>query len=191
MKSDKLVNQFMKLHGTVSTANELQTCFMSYYRTKCVFLFIVDGRSQFPMQPTFNNQIQQGLFNPQQFQETGFPFGAAPPQPSINQLSNSIGLTPLQHVLPQRTRNRPAYTQNGPMRSSIGQSDMSPVTVNVPMAAPEKIPSFLTASQVYKDFEDVNSRSHLSDDIFGSQSKCFTEACVSNCEIWLHSHAGK
>ena len=80
-----------------------------------------------------------------------------------------IGLSPYQHVMPDRTPlNMPGYSQND-MRS-IDPAHLPPITVDVPMAAPKKIPSFLTASQVYKDFEDVNSRSHLSDDIFGSES---------------------
>ncbi|XP_022790461.1 uncharacterized protein LOC111329957 isoform X2 [Stylophora pistillata] len=128
-----------------------------------------DARSQFPLQQPLNNQIPQSLFAPQQpFPDSGISF-RAPPQPSLQQLSSTLGLTPLQHVLPQRTsQTRSGFALNEPM-SSLGQ-DLSPVTVNVPMAAPQKIPSFLTASQVYRDFEDVNSRSHLSDDIIGSQS---------------------
>ena len=61
--------------------------------------------------------------------------------------------------------------------TSLGQN-LSPETVNVPLAAPQKIPSFLTESQVYRDFEDVNSRSHLSDDIIGSQGKSSNVICV-------------
>lgn len=132
--------------------------------------FLVDSRSQFPLQQTLNNQISQSLFPPQQFQNAGGPFGAAP-QPSLGQLSKTLGLTPLQHILPPQ---RPGYPQDEPL-SSIGQTDLSPVRVNVPMMAPQKIPSFLAASQVYRDFEDVNSRSHLSDDIIGNQSKCYID----------------
>ncbi|XP_078359064.1 uncharacterized protein LOC144643627 isoform X2 [Oculina patagonica] len=127
-----------------------------------------DQRSQFPLQQTLNNQIPQNVFTPQELLDSGGPFGGAP-QLSVNQLSKTLGLTPLQHILPQRmSPNGPGYPQNGPL-SSFGQTDMSPERVNVPMMAPQKIPSFLTASQVYKDFEDVNTRSHLSDDIFGNQ----------------------
>lgn len=134
---------------------------------------IVDPRSQFPLQQTLNNQIPQNLFTPQQFQDSGIPFGTAP-QLNLNQLSKAIGLTPLQHILPQQmSPNGPGYFPNEPL-----SRDLSPVRVNVPMMAPQKIPSFLTASQVYKDFEDVNSRSHLSDDVFGDQSKCLIEASV-------------
>lgn len=113
--------------------------------------------------------MSQGLLAPLQFQNAGGPFGFAP-QPSIGQLSKTLGMTPLQHIPPQR----PSYPQNDPLRS-IGQTDLSPVRVNVPMMAPQKIPSFLAASQVYRDFEDVNSRSHLSDDIIGNQSKCYND----------------
>ena len=78
-------------------------------------------------------------------------------------------MTPIQHVLPkQNPQNMFGYHQNDVR--SIGPASLSPITVNIPMTAPRTIPSFLTASQVYKDFEDVNSRSHLSDDIFGGQS---------------------
>lgn len=131
---------------------------------------LADSRSQFPLQQTYNNQMSQGLLAPQQFQNMGGPFGFAP-QPSLGgQLSKTLGLTPLQHIPPQR----PSYPQNDPL-GSIGQTDLSPVRVNVPMMAPQKIPSFLAASQVYRDFEDVNSRSHLSDDIIGNQSKCYND----------------
>ena len=134
------------------------------------FFFFIDARSQFPLQQAFNDQIPQNLFAPQQpFPDSGISF-RAPPQPSLQQLSSTLGLTPIQHILPQRvSQTRSDFAPNEPM-NSFGQ-DLSPVTVNVPMAAPQKIPSFLTASQVYKDFEDVNSRSHLSDDIIRSQSK--------------------
>ena len=39
------------------------------------------------------------------------------------------------------------------------------------MEAPKKIPSFVTASQVYRDFEDVNSRSDLANDLAGGPGK--------------------
>lgn len=45
------------------------------------------------------------------------------------------------------------------------------MTVNVPMEAPRKIPSFVTASQVYRDFEDVNSRPNFADDLVRGQGK--------------------
>lgn len=127
---------------------------------------LTDVRSQLPLQQAFN-QIPQSIFTPQQTQDQGLPFGTSAGQ--LNQLGNMIGLSPYQHVLPDRSSlNMPGYSQND-MRS-IDPAHLSPITVDVPMAAPKKIPSFLTASQVYKDFEDVNSRSHLSDDIFGSES---------------------
>ena len=127
---------------------------------------LTDVRSQLPLQQAFN-QIPQSIFTPQQTQDQGLQFGTSPGQ--LNQLGNMIGLSPYQHVLPDRTSlNMPGYSQND-MRS-IDPAHLPPITVDVPMAAPKKIPSFLTASQVYKDFEDVNSRSHLSDDIFGSES---------------------
>ena len=48
---------------------------------------------------------------------------------------------------------------------------LSPVTVNVPLPPPKKIPSFLAASEVYRDFQDVNSKSHLEDDILANPRK--------------------
>ena len=131
------------------------------------FVFHLDTRSQLPLQQPFN-QIPQTLFTPQQSQDPGIPLGTSLGQ--LNQLSNSIGVTPFQSPFPDQTsQNLPGYPQND--IRSIGPGHFSPITVNVPMTPPKTIPSFLTASQVYKDFEDVNSRSHLADDIFGGESK--------------------
>lgn len=142
-----------------------------------LYFVFIDARSQFPLQQQLNGQLPQSLFPPQQqFPDSGISF-SAPPQPSLEQLSSALGLTPLQHILPQRmSQSRRGFPQNLPM-TSLGQG-LSPETVNVPLAAPQKIPSFLTESQVYRDFEDVNSRSHLSDDIIGSQSKSSNVICV-------------
>ena len=126
----------------------------------------LDTRSQFPLLQSMN-QIPQTLFSPQQNQGLGLPLGPSPGP--LDQLSKSIGVTPLQHVLPDQNIERVLGNRRSDVRS-IGPASLSPITVNIPMTAPRKIPSFLTASQVYKDFEDVNSRSHLSDDIFGGQS---------------------
>lgn len=127
-----------------------------------------DVRSQLPLQQPFN-QIPQTLFTPQQPQNQGPSFGNSPAL--LPQIGNSIGLTPYQHLAPDQMSLRiTGYPQRNEARS-IDPAHLSPISVDVPMTAPRKIPSFLTASQVYKDFEDVNSRSHLADDIFGSESK--------------------
>lgn len=120
------------------------------------YLF-ADLRSQLPLQPALNQPIPQTLLTPQQGQDQGLPLGSLPGD--LNQLSNTLGFTPYQHISPQQ------------LSMNNNQAEASPLTVNVPMEAPKKIPSFVTASQVYRDFEDVNSRSNFADDLVRGQSK--------------------
>lgn len=120
------------------------------------YLF-TDLSPQLPLQPTLNQPIPQTLLTPQQSQEQGLPLRSL--TGDLNQLSNTLGLSPYQHISPQQLamNNNPA--------------EASPMTVNVPMEAPRKIPSFVTASQVYRDFEDVNSRPNFADDLVRGQGK--------------------
>ena len=172
----------MRQHGAVSF-NKPECRYEILKKRTVFFLSALDTRSQFPLQQTLNSQFPQNIFTQaQQFQDPGGPFGV-PRRPSLNQLSQTIGVTPLQHILPQRmSPNAPGFPMDEQL-GSFGQTDLSPVRVNVPMMAPQKIPSFLTASQVYKDFEDVNSRSHMSDDIFGNQSKLFIKEFFLNYKV--------
>ncbi|XP_068712430.1 uncharacterized protein [Montipora foliosa] len=112
-----------------------------------------DLRSQLPLQPALNQPVPQTQLTPQQSPGQGLTFGN--PTGDLNQLTNTLGLTPYQNVLSQQ----PTLNTN--------QAQFSPINVNVPMEAPKKIPSFVTASQVYRDFEDVNSRSDLANDLAG------------------------
>ena len=85
-----------------------------------------------------------------------------------NQAPPVVGFQPIIRMVPQRDSIGAPQSRPQQFLTPVGAPSQ---TLDVPLPSPDKVPSFLAATQAYEDFQDLNSKSNIMDDVMKDVGK--------------------